>query len=80
MAAAKISETQAKAGLHQASGFAHALNALGYAHSVHADNMAAGLEKGIDSVQQPQQAPPDDPNLEVGSQTAPQQGQPPLPQ
>lgn len=80
MAAAKISETQAKAGLHQASGFAHALNALGYAHSVHADNMAAGLEKGIDSVQQPQQAPPDDPNLEDGSQTAPQQEQPPLPQ
>ena len=80
MATAKISETQAKAGLHQASGFAHALNALGYAHSVHADNMAQGLEKGIDTVQQPQQAPPVDPNQQAGPQVSPQQGQPPPPQ
>jgi hypothetical protein len=53
-AQAKIDETQAKAGLHQASGFAHVTNALTEAHLAHADHIAGAVEKGIDSVQQQQ--------------------------
>ena len=48
---AKIGETQARTQLHGATGFAKTLNALSEAHLAHADHAAAGLEKGIESVQ-----------------------------
>ena len=58
MAEAKINETQAKAQLHGASGFAHALNALTEAHVMHNDHAAGALEAGLNSVQQPATATP----------------------
>jgi hypothetical protein len=61
-AAAEIEETHAKAGLHQASAFAHVTNALTEAHSQHADRLVKGVEKGMDSVQQSFQHPTADPN------------------
>lgn len=49
MAAAKIQETSARAALHHASGFAHALNAVSEAHAVHNDHAVAGIEKGLEN-------------------------------
>ena len=51
---AQVQETQAKAGLHEASAFAHSLNALSEAHATHSDRAAAGLEAGIDHAHQEQ--------------------------
>jgi len=62
---AKIGETQARTQLHGATGFAKTLNALTEAHAMHADNAAQGLEKGMDSVQQPVQPPAVDPNQQA---------------
>jgi hypothetical protein len=52
--AAKIAETQARTGLHQATGFAKVTDSLTYAHTAHADTVAGGVEKGIESAQQEQ--------------------------
>jgi len=49
--AAKIGETQAKAGLHKAAAFAHVSNALTEAHAMHADHAVAGLEAGVSAAQ-----------------------------
>lgn len=49
MAAAKIQEVNARAALHHASGFAHALNAVSEAHAVRGDVAIAGLERGLES-------------------------------
>jgi hypothetical protein len=51
MAAAKIQEVTARADLHHAAGFAHALNAVSEAHAMHNDQAARALEKGLESVQ-----------------------------
>ena len=51
MAAAKIEEVTARAALHHASGFAHALNAVSEAHAVHNDHAVAGIEMGLASGQ-----------------------------
>jgi hypothetical protein len=48
MAAAKIQEVTARAALHHASGFAHALNAVSEAHAVHNDHAIAGIEAGLE--------------------------------
>jgi hypothetical protein len=69
MAAAKIQEVTARAALHHASGFAHALNAVSEAHAVHNDHAIAGIEAGLASGQggsapgQQGQAPPTQPSL-----------------
>ncbi|MGH7746288.1 MAG: hypothetical protein ACREQ5_16240, partial [Candidatus Dormibacteria bacterium] len=66
MAQARIAETQAKAGLHQASGFAKTVNALSEAHIAHADHLASGVESGIEATHaamapRPPQGPPASP-------------------
>ncbi|MHB8529739.1 MAG: portal protein [Caulobacteraceae bacterium] len=48
-ASAKIAETQARTGLHAATGFSKTLDSLTYAHQAHADHAASGLEKGIET-------------------------------
>jgi hypothetical protein len=53
-AQAKIAETQARTGLHAATGFAKSLDALTYAHQAHADSATAGLEAGLSHGQQQQ--------------------------
>jgi hypothetical protein len=49
-AQAQLENTQADTQSKAAAGFAKASDALTYAHSVHADAVAQGVEKGIDSV------------------------------
>ncbi len=71
--AAKIAETQARTGLHQATGFAKTLDSLTYAHATHADHVAAGLEKGIDTASQAQaqaQAQQHETNMQTSDQAA----------
>jgi len=61
---ATIEESRAKAGLHTASAFAHALNALSAAHETHSERAAVGLEAGLAHAQnsdaQPQSEQTDD--------------------
>ncbi len=66
---AKVGEIQARTQLHGAkaeeagaTGFAKSLNALTEAHIMHNDHAAGALEAGLNSVQQPVQAPAVDPN------------------
>ena len=51
MAAAKTQEVAARASLHHAAGFAHALNALSEAHATHNDQAVAAVERGLESAQ-----------------------------
>ncbi len=55
--AAKIAETQARTGLHQATGFAKVTDSLTYAHAAHADHIAAGWKRASTARSRPGAGP-----------------------
>lgn len=72
--AAKIAETQAKAGLHTASGQAKMIDAVAYTHASGSDHIVAGFQAGQDQAQHEQQLAHER-ALAQSSQTAQQQSQ-----